>query len=100
MSLYHEPAQPSSDAEFLATEARKQLTQLADTTFHIYANCRNYEVNNGKGVSAEDFKKAFGADRKGFESTMRAMKRLILQINPNSRDKFDSLIPTTAKAPK
>jgi hypothetical protein len=100
MGLYHSPEESESDAKFLATEARKQLTGLAHAAFNAYANCRNYEVNNTKDVTPAAYKKALGSDLKQYESAMRAMKRLMILINPEFKKKIASLIPKPVKPAK
>lgn len=99
--LYHEPTQPESGAEHLATETRKVLTQLADTTFWAYCQFENYEKNNTQGVKPKEFQKALGKDHKDFVSIKGAMKRLMVKINPEFKDRLANLIPkkTAKKAP-
>jgi hypothetical protein len=100
MSLYREPSQPESDTEHLTTEARKVLTQLADTTFWAYCQLENYEKNNTQGVKPKEFQKALGKDHKDFVSIKGAMKRLLVKINPEFKTRIAELHPKTAKAAK
>jgi hypothetical protein len=91
MPLYHTPPQPNSDAEQLATEARKRLTELADTTFWAYGQLENYEKNNSQKVTPTGFRIALGKDHKDFVAIKRAMKRLLIKINPEFKDKLTAL---------
>lgn len=97
--LYHTPFQPESDAEHLATETRKVLTQLADTTFWAFCQLENYEKNNTQGVKPKDFQKELGKDHKDFVSIKRAMKNLMIKINPEFKDKIAALIPKKTAKP-
>lgn len=95
--LYHQPTQPESDTDHLTTEARKVLTQLADTTFWTFCQLENYEKNNAHGVSAKEFQKGLGKDHKDFKSIKGAMKRLMIKINPDFKEKLALLTPKASK---
>lgn len=100
MSLQHEQPQPESDADHLATEAKKILTQHAETTFWAYCQLENYERNNTQGVPAKDFQKALGKDAKEFVAIKGAMKRWLVRFNPAYKEKIAALTPKTSKAAK
>lgn len=90
MSLYEQPLQPESDAEHLGTEARKLITQWADTTLWTLTQLLNYQHNNGKGVTPDEIKKAIG-DVKGFDSAFGYMKRALTHVNPDFKTKLAEL---------
>jgi hypothetical protein len=100
MSLYQTDKQPESDTEHLTTEARKVITQTAESIFWAFCQLENYEKNNTQGVKPKEFQKALGKDHKDFVSIKGAMKRLLIKINPDFKDKIASLHPNTAKAAK
>jgi hypothetical protein len=97
MALYQIPTQPESGAEHLASEARKRLTELSDTTFWAYTQLENYEKNNTQGVKPAAFLKALGGDQKDYVAIKRAMKRLLIKINPEFKDRLAALTQNTAK---
>lgn len=84
------PPQPESDADHLASEARKVITTAADSTMWAYTQLLNYQFNNGKGVTPDEVKKALG-DAKGFDSAMGYMKRFLTHVNPDFKAKIADL---------
>jgi uncharacterized protein YdiU (UPF0061 family) len=97
MGLHLEPDQPESDVAHLVTEARKVLTQTAESMYWAYCQLENYETNNTKDVSAKDFLKGFGADQKEFVAIKRAMKRWLIRFSPVYKEKIAGLHPKKAK---
>jgi hypothetical protein len=102
MALYQAPAgsQDLTPGD-LATEARKRVTELADTTFWVYGQLENYEKNNIVKITPAQFLKSLGGDAKDFVAIKRAMKRLMVKINPDFKDRIarleNELAPKKAK---
>jgi hypothetical protein len=85
----------------LAREARARLAEFTNSTFIVYGNLMNYRHNNGAGVTPEKFDKAFGSDLKDFTSIRRAMRRMLLKLNPALRPQLNEMVPKkTRKAAK
>lgn len=97
MAIYQPPSQPDTGAVHLATEARKRLTELSDTTFWVYTQLENYEKNNTQDIPSKDFLKALGGDQKDFVAIKRAMKRLLVKINPEFRERLANLTPKASR---
>lgn len=87
MNLYQTPPQPESDADHLASEARKVITTAADSTFWAYTQLQNYLFNNGRGVTPDEVKKAIGSPKE-FDSALGYMKRFLEHVNPDFKTKI------------
>jgi hypothetical protein len=81
----------------LAIEARARLSELGNVMLLTYGNLLNYQHNNSKGVSPDQFDKALGTDLKDFRYVLRAMKRMLLRLNPAFKAKLTEMVPKKTK---
>ena len=95
--LHSDNSTKSKPAERLANEARMRINEVYRSVDITYRNLMNYQHNNGEGVTSAQYLDAHGKDRKDYEYILRAMKRLLLRINPAAKEELNALVP---KAPK
>lgn len=79
----------------LAKEARARLTEYASTTLIVYSNLMNYRHN--AGVTPAQFDKALGTDLKEFQYILKAMRRMLLKLNPDVKPQLKEMVLRTAK---
>jgi hypothetical protein len=97
MPLVSNTPNEETPAQRLAKEARARLAEFTNSTFIVYGNLMNYRHNNGAGVTPEQFDKAFGSDIKDFTHIRRAMRRMLLRLNPALRPQLNEMVPKRVK---
>jgi hypothetical protein len=97
MPLVNEHPETEAPAQRLVRETKNQLSEFTQTAMIVYGNLMNYQHNNAEGVTAAEYNKAMGADAKDLAPVMRAMKRLILKLNPALKARLNEMVPQKSK---